>query len=57
MQCHHVEHWSNNGETSVENLMLLCTKHHTLLHEGGFRIETGFQGDWYFVRPDGVAVP
>jgi len=57
LQCHHVEHWSNNGETSVENLMLLCTKHHTLLHEGGFRIETDFQGDWYFVRPDGIAVP
>ena len=57
LQCHHVEHWSNNGETSVENLMLLCTKHHALLHEGGFRIETDFQGNWYFVRPDGVAVP
>jgi hypothetical protein len=41
----------------VENLMLLCTKHHTLLHEGGFRIETDFQGNWYFVRPDGIAVP
>ena len=57
LQCHHVEHWSNNGETSVENLMLLCTKHHTLLHEGGFRIETDFQDNWYFVRPDGIAVP
>jgi Domain of unknown function (DUF222)/HNH endonuclease len=57
LQCHHVEHWSNNGETSVENLMLLCTKHHTLLHEGGFRIEKDFQGDWYFIRPDGIAVP
>jgi len=57
LQCHHVEHWADNGETSVENLMLLCTKHHTLLHEGGFRIETDFQGDWYFVRPDGIAVP
>ena len=37
--------------------MLLCAKHHTLLHEGGFRIETDFQGSWYFVRPDGIAVP
>jgi hypothetical protein len=25
LQCHHVEHWSNGGETSLENLMLLCT--------------------------------
>ena len=57
LHCHHVEHWSNNGETSLDNLMLLCTKHHTLIHEGGFRIETDFQDNWYFVRPDGIAVP
>ncbi len=57
LDCHHVEHWSNNGETSLDNLMLLCTKHHTLVHEGGFRIETDYQDDWYFQRPDGIAVP
>ena len=57
LHCHHVEHWSRNGETSLHNLMLLCTKHHTLIHEGGFRIETDFQDNWFFVRPDGIAVP
>ncbi|MFQ5608861.1 MAG: DUF222 domain-containing protein [Woeseiaceae bacterium] len=57
LDCHHVEHWSNGGETALENLMLLCTKHHTLVHEGGFRIERDFQNRWYVVRPDGVAVP
>jgi hypothetical protein len=57
LQCHHVEHWSNGGETSLSNLMLLCTRHHALTHEGGFRIEKDFQDKWYFVRPDGIAVP
>jgi hypothetical protein len=57
LHSHHVEHWSNGGETSLENLMLLCTKHHTLVHEGGFRIERDFQNKWCFVRPNGVAVP
>ena len=57
LQCHHVEHWSRNGETSLDNLMLLCTQHHTLVHEGGFRIETDFQDNWCFMRPDGIAVP
>ena len=57
LHSHHVEHWSNGGETSLNNLMLLCTKHHTLVHEGGFRIEKDFQNRWYFVRPDGIAVP
>lgn len=57
LHSHHVEHWSNGGETSLDNLMLLCTRHHTLVHEGGFRIEKDFSDHWYFVRPDGIAVP
>jgi len=54
---HHIEHWADGGETALDKLMLLCAKHHTLLHEGGFRIDQDFQGNWAFYRPDGVAVP
>jgi hypothetical protein len=54
---HHVEHWADGGETVVNKLMLLCSKHHTLVHEGGFRIDRDFQGNWSFYRPDGIAVP
>jgi hypothetical protein len=54
---HHIEHWANGGETAVEQLLLLCSKHHTLVHEGGFRIEKDFQDHWTFFRPDGIAVP
>ncbi len=54
---HHIEHWADGGETDVETLMLLCSKHHTLVHEGGFRIDRDFQHHWRFFRPDGVAVP
>jgi hypothetical protein len=57
LHCHHVEHWSNGGDTSLDNLLLLCTKHHTLVHEGGFRIEKDFQDHWTFFRPDSIAVP
>lgn len=57
LHSHHIEHWSNGGETSLPNLMLLCTKHHTLVHEGGFRIEQDFRNRWCFLRPDGAAVP
>jgi 5-methylcytosine-specific restriction endonuclease McrA len=28
LHSHHIEHWSSEGETSLPNLMLLCTKHH-----------------------------
>ena len=35
----------NGGETSLDNLTLLCTHHHRLLHEGGFRIAREADGD------------
>ena len=57
VEVHHIEHWSNGGETSLDNLMLLCTKHHTLVHEGRFRIAKDFSNQWAFFRPDGIAVP
>ena len=57
VDAHHIEHWSAGGETSLANLMLLCPKHHTLVHEGGFRIEKDYRDHWFFRRPDGRAVP
>jgi hypothetical protein len=32
---HHIEHWADGGATSLDNLTLLCSHHHRLLHEGG----------------------
>jgi len=57
LHCHHIDHWANGGETAVDKLMLLCTKHHALVHEGGFRIQKDFLDNWTFFRPDGIAVP
>ena len=54
---HHVEHWANGGGTAVDQLMLLCAKHHALVHEGSFRIDKDFRDRWTFYRPDGIAVP
>ena len=36
---HHIEHWADGGSTSLDNLTLLCRRHHTLLHEGGISVE------------------
>lgn len=57
VDAHHVQHWSAGGETSFENLILLCTRHHRLVHEGGFSIGKDYLDRWYFRRPDGRAVP
>ena len=32
--CHHIKHWADLGESTPDNLLLLCTRHHTLVHEG-----------------------
>jgi hypothetical protein len=45
---HHIKHWANGGETALSNLMLLCSAHHTLLHEGGCRVESDGGNGWNF---------
>ena len=29
---HHIKHWIHGGETKIENLALLCRRHHTMVH-------------------------
>ncbi|MEW6476250.1 MAG: DUF222 domain-containing protein [Actinomycetota bacterium] len=40
LHAHHIVHWINGGETKLINLILLCSHHHRLVHEGGYRIES-----------------
>ncbi len=56
LDAHHIRHWAEGGETSLDNLLTLCTTHHALVHEGGFRIQRHPDGRYYFVRPNGRAV-
>jgi len=46
---HHIKHWSDSGETSIDNLVLLCRHHHHLVHEGGFVCRKSKDGEIYFV--------
>lgn len=32
-----------DGETRLDNLLLLCSRHHRLVHEGGYRIDKDVQ--------------
>jgi hypothetical protein len=48
---HHVEHWADGGETALENLVLLCRRHHRAVHQG-FRVEM-IEGRPAFSRSDG----
>ena len=54
---HHVIHWAHGGPTSCENGALLCERHHTAVHEGGFTIarDPG-TAIWHTYRPGGSEI-
>lgn len=37
---HHIVHWADGGPTCLDNLCLLCRRHHRLVHEQGWSITT-----------------
>jgi hypothetical protein len=39
VDAHHVHHWARGGATKLNNLILLCRRHHTFIHEGRARIQ------------------
>ena len=50
---HHVVHWADGGPTALPNLILLCRRHHRMVHQrGGFGLEL-VGGRPVFRRPDG----
>ena len=53
---HHVRHWANGGETSLDNLVLLCPTHHRLVHEGGFDVQRLDDGAFRFINPHGLTI-
>ena len=55
--CHHVRHWADGGATALDNLVLLCRRHHRAVHEEGFRVTLDAAGGVVFRRPDGRPLP
>jgi hypothetical protein len=56
LDCHHIKHWANGGETKPKNLVSLCRFHHHAVHEGGITIEILDDGALRFVKPNGKSV-
>jgi Domain of unknown function (DUF222)/HNH endonuclease len=53
VDAHHIQHWARGGETTLDNLVLLCRRHHTFVHEGGYTIDE----DGQFYNRFGLRVP
>jgi hypothetical protein len=52
---HHLIHWIDGGETTLQNSALLCESHHTKVHHG-FRVERQPDGRWHTYRPDDTEI-
>jgi Domain of unknown function (DUF222)/HNH endonuclease len=57
LDAHHVQHWARGGETKLDNLVLLCTRHHRFVHEAGYSLVELAGGELEFRDPWGAPIP
>jgi hypothetical protein len=48
---HHLVHWIHGGTSDLDNLVLLCHRHHWMVHEGGWQIVRGENGRMLTIPP------
>jgi hypothetical protein len=54
---HHLRSWTAGGPTSLANLVLLCRRHHRLIHEGAWTVRIAADGLPEFHPPPVFGVP
>jgi hypothetical protein len=54
---HHLVHWIRGGPTDLDNLVLLCRRHHKACHEGGWDLVRNIDGSFSAERASGRAPP
>ncbi|HEX2063884.1 MAG TPA: HNH endonuclease signature motif containing protein, partial [Acidimicrobiales bacterium] len=50
---HHLLPWTEGGPTSLDNLVLLCSRHHHRLHEPGWHAKLMPDGELHVTSPEG----
>ena len=53
-QGHHIRHWRNGGATALANMILLGTRHHTMVHAENWAIKLKPDGTATFTKPNGL---
>src|SRR6266571_3408780 len=48
---HHLVHWIQGGATDLSNLLLLCHRHHWMVHEGGWKLARSDDGRLLAIPP------
>ncbi len=50
-QAHHIVWRRHHGPTDIDNLVLVCSHHHHLIHDKGWRVVRGPDGRWTLAPP------
>jgi hypothetical protein len=53
-EAHHLVWWRHGGRTDLDNLLLICSFHHRLVHEHGWSVRREAGGALTWHRPDGA---
>jgi hypothetical protein len=52
---HHLKHWADGGKHVMDNLILLCRRHHRMVHEEGWQLVITAGGEIVALTPDRFA--
>jgi hypothetical protein len=52
---HHLQHWADGGKHVLDNLVLLCRRHHRMVHEEGWQLVVTADGEIVALTPDRFA--
>lgn len=53
-EAHHVRWWRHGGRTDLDNLVLICSFHHRLVHEHGWSLRREADGEVRWFDPGGA---
>jgi len=53
-EAHHIRFWRHGGRTDLDNLVLICSFHHRLVHEHGWSVKRDAEGTTRWFRSDGT---
>jgi hypothetical protein len=53
---HHIHWWRNGGPTDLHNLLPICSRHHHLVHEGGWQLHLGHDRALTVTMNDGTVM-
>ena len=52
-EIHHLKEWTDSGQTDLANLLPICSRHHHLIHEGGWTVQLAPDRNLTIRQPDG----